>query len=148
MPIGLILTFIPMKIEITIILVIMIVTDITILCQLEMCSYMPNSNNMQQNPVSIQPSNTSDIIERLQSQILGLQMHPLQQSTLNSIKIFDGSNKAEFTTWVQSVENTARLCHLDTLSIALSKLQGTPLKSATYLETKEANAGKTLVWYT
>ena len=86
----------------------------------------------------------SDILGSLQSQILGLQMHLRQQSTLNSIKIFDGSNKAEFTTWVQSVENAARLCHLDTLSIALLKLQPTLLKSANYLETKEANAGKTL----
>ena len=75
-------------------------------------------------------------------------MHPLQQYTLNSIKIFDGSNKAEFTTWVQSVENAARLCHLDTLSITLSKLQGAPLKSASYLDTKEANSGKTLTWST
>ena len=82
----------------------------------------------------------------MQSQILGLQMHPLQQSTLNSIKIFDGSNKAEFTAWAQSVENTARLCQLDTLSIALSKLQGAPLKSANYLEAKEANTSKTLIW--
>ena len=75
-------------------------------------------------------------------------MHPLQQSTLNSIEIFNGSNKAEFTVWMQSVENTARLCHLDTLSIALSKLQGALLKSASYLETKEANTGKTLTWST
>ena len=75
-------------------------------------------------------------------------MQALQQSTLNSIKIFDGSNKGEFTTWAQSVENAARLCHLDTLSIALLKLQGAPLKSASYLETKEVNSGKTLVWPT
>ena len=61
----------------------MIVTDIIMLCLLE---NIPNSSNMPQNPVNIQPSNTSDIIERLQSQILSLQMHPLQQSTMNSIK--------------------------------------------------------------
>ena len=73
-------------------------------------------------------------------------MHPLQQSTLNSIKIFDGSNKADFTVLAQSIENAARLCHLDTLSIALSKLQGAPLKSADYLEAKETNASKTLIW--
>ena len=90
----------------------------------------------------------SDILGSLQSLILGLQMHPLQQSTLNSIKIFDGSSKAKFTTWSQGVENTARPCHLDTLSFTLSKLQGAPLKSASYLETKEANAGKTLPWST
>ena len=94
------------------------------------------------------PSNTSDILGALQSQILGLQMHPLQQSMLNSIKIFYGSNKAEFTAWAQSIENTARVCHLDTLSIALSKLQGALLKSANYFETKEANADKTLIWST
>ena len=90
-------------------------------------------------------SNTSDILGLLQSQILSLQMHPLQQSKLNSIKIFDGSNKAEFTVWAQSIENAARLCHLDALNIALSKLQGAPLKSANYLEAKETNAGKTLI---
>ena len=75
-------------------------------------------------------------------------MHPLQWSTLNSIKIFDGSNKAKFTAWVQSVENAARLCHLDTLSITLLKLQGAPLKSASYLENKETSAGKTFIWST
>ena len=73
-------------------------------------------------------------------------MQALQQSTLNSIKIFDGSNKSEFTSWVQSVENATQLCNLDTLSIALYKLQGAPLKLASYLESKEANSGKTLVW--
>ena len=61
-------------------------------------------------------------------------MQALQQSTLNSIKIFNGSHKNEFTSWVQSVENAARLCNLDTLSIALSKLQGAPLKSDSYLK--------------
>ena len=75
-------------------------------------------------------------------------MQALQHSKLNSIKIFDGSNKGKFTIWAQSVENTARLCHLDGPSIALSKLQGTLLESASYLETKEANSGKTLVWPT
>ena len=70
----------------------------------------------------------------MQSQILGLQKHPLQQLMLNSIKTFDGSNKAEFTAWAQSIENAARLWNLDALSIALSKLQGAPLKSVNYLE--------------
>ena len=73
-------------------------------------------------------------------------MQALQQCTFNSIKIFDGSNKSEFTSWPQSVENAARLCNLDTLSIALSKLQGVPLKLVSYLESKETNSGKTLVW--
>ena len=90
-----------------------------------------------------QSPNTSDLIGSLQSQILGLQTQTLQQSTLNSIKIFDGSNKSKFTSWVQSVENATRLCN--SLSIALSKLQGGPLKLASYLESKEANLGKTLV---
>ena len=49
---------------------------------------------------------------------------------------------------MQSAEKAARLCHLDTLSIALPKLQGAPLESASYLEIKEANAGKILVWST
>ena len=94
------------------------------------------------------PLNTSELIGSLQSQILDLQTHPLQQSMLNSIKIFDGTNKAEFTAWVQSIENASRLCNLDALSIALSKLQGVPLKSANYLESKETKSGKTLCWST
>ena len=98
--------------------------------------------------IDMHTSNTSDILGSLQSQILGLQTHPLQQSTQNSIKIFDGSNKADFTAWAQSIPNAARLCHLNTLSIALSKLQGVPLKSANYLEAKETNTGKTLIWST
>ena len=54
--------------------------------------------------------------------------------------------RANLHSWVQSVENAARLCNLDTLSITLSKLQGPPLKSGSYLESKKTNSGKTLVW--
>ena len=54
-------------------------------------------------------------------------MQALQQSMLNPIKIFD-SNKSEFTSWAQSVENAAKLCNMDTLTIELFKLQGPPPK--------------------
>ena len=43
-----------------------------------------NSSNVQHN-IDMHSSNTSDILGSLQSQLLGLQMQPLQQSTLNSI---------------------------------------------------------------
>ena len=105
-----------------------------------------NTSNNQVNTITPQSLNNSDLIGSLQSQILGLQTQALQQLTLNSIKIFNGTNKNKFTSWAQSVENAARLCNLDTLSIALSKLQGPPLKSASYLESKETNSGKTLFW--
>ena len=94
------------------------------------------------------PLNTSELIGYLQSQIIGLQVQLLQQATLNSIKTFDGTNKAEFATWAQSTENAMRLCNLGALSITLSKLQGAPLKSANYLEGKETNSGKKLSWTT
>ena len=42
------------------------------------------------------------------------------------------------------MENSAKLCNLDILSILLSKLQGPPLKSAHFLESKEASSGKEL----
>ena len=87
------------------------------------------------------------MIESLQSQILGLRTQALQQSTLNSIKIFDSNNKSKFTSWAQSVENAAKLCNLDTLTIVLSKLQGPPLKSAHFLESKEISSGKQLNWH-
>ena len=106
----------------------------------------PNTSNNQVNAVTTQSPNNSDLIGSLQSQILVPQTQALQQSTLNSIKIFNGTNKSKFTLWAQSVENTARLCNLDALSIALSKLQGPPLQSASYLESKEINSGKQLVW--
>ena len=107
----------------------------------------PNTSNNQVNTITTPSPNNPDIIGSLQSQILGLQTQALQQSTMNSIKIFNGTNKSEFTWWAQSVENTARLCNLDTLSIALSKLQGSPLKSACYLESKEVSSGKQLDWH-
>ena len=66
---------------------------------------------------------------------------------LNSIKIFDGNNKSNFTSWVQSVENTAKLCNMDTLTIALSKLQGSPLKLTHFLKFKEVGSGKQLNWH-
>ena len=55
-------------------------------------------------------------------------------------------NKAEVATWSQSIENVAQLSNLTTLSIALSKLQGAPLKSGNYLLNKETSSGKKLSW--
>ena len=75
-------------------------------------------------------------------------MQALQQSMLNSIKIFDSKNKSKSTSWEQSVENAAKLCNMDTLTIALSKLQGPPLKSAHFLESKEISSGMQLNWHT
>ena len=102
----------------------------------------PNTSNNQAAPTAMQCPNNSNIIEHLQSQILGLQMQALQQSMLNSIKIFNCNNKSEFTSWAQSVENAAKLCNMDTLTITLSKLQGPPLKLAGFLESKEVGLCK------
>ena len=71
--------------------------------------------------------NTLELIDSLQSQIIGLRS-PLQQVTLNLVKTFDGIKKAEFATWAQSIENASRICNLDAINITLSKLQGAPLK--------------------
>ena len=103
---------------------------------------------MPHNANDMHPLNMSELIGSLQSQIIGLQLQLSQQSTLNSIKTFDGTNKAEFATWAQSIRNAARRCNLDALSIALSKLQGAPLKSANYLEGKETNSGRKHCWST
>ena len=75
-------------------------------------------------------------------------MQALQQSTLNSIKSFNSNNKSKFTSWVQSVENAAKLCNMDTLTTALSKVQGPLLKSACFLKFKEVSSGKQLNWHT
>ena len=107
----------------------------------------PNTSINQVNAITTQSSNNLDLIGSLQSQILGLQTQALQQPMLNSVKISIGTNKSEFTSWVQSMENAARLCNLDTLSITLSKLQAPPLKSASYLESKEVSSSKQLDWH-
>ena len=41
-----------------------------------------------------------------------------------------------------------RICNLDAINIALSKLQGAPLKLAIYLEGKGTSTGKKLSWIT
>ena len=110
-------------------------------------SNTPSTSNNPVNVVATQSPNNSSIIESLQSQILGLKTQALQQTTLNSIKNFDGNNKSEFTLWAQSVENAAKLCDLDTLTITLSKLQGPPLQLAHFLKTKEISSGKQLNWH-
>ena len=92
--------------------------------------------------------NTADLIGSLQSQIIGLHSQPLQQATLTSINPFDGTKKAKFTRWVQSIEIVTRICDQDAVNIALSKLQGAPLKSAIHLEGKETSAGRKLSWNT
>ena len=106
-------------------------------------SYHNNSNTP-----NMHPFNTSELMGSLQSHNIGLQSQLLQQSTLNSIKMFDVIIKAEFAIWAQNIENAVRLCNLDALSISLSKLQEAPLKSAKYLEGKETNSGKKLSWTT
>ena len=92
--------------------------------------------------------NTSELIGSLQSHIRGLQSQLLQQIALNSINTFDGTKKAEFATWAQSIENAVRVCNFDAININLSKLQGSLLKSAIYLEGKETSSGKKLSWTT
>ena len=86
-----------------------------------------DNSNVQHNAHNMSTLNTLDIIGSLQSQIRGLHSQPLQQATLYSINTFDGTKKAEFATWVQSIETTVRICDLDAININLSKLQGAPL---------------------
>ena len=110
--------------------------------------YYHNNLNASHNAPNMSSVNTLELIGSLQSKIIDLQLQPLQQATCNSINIFDGTKKAEFTTWVQSIENAIRICSLDAINITLSKLQGALLKSAIYLEGKETSTGKTLSWIT
>ena len=81
--------------------------------------------------------NTSELIGSLLSQIIDLHSQPLQQAILTSLNPFDGTKKAEFATWAQSIENATRICNLDVVNIILSTLQGAPMKSSNYLEDKE-----------
>ena len=125
------------------------ITDITPQNQYSQADHhFNNSSNPQHLAPNMSMLNTSDLIGSLQSQIIGLCLHALQQATLNLINSFDGAKKAEFATWAQSVENATRICNLDAVYITLFKLKGAPLKSAIYLEGKETSAGKKLSWNT
>ena len=55
----------------------------------------PSISNNLVNVVGAQSPNNPNIIESLQSQILGLKTQALQQSMLNSIKNIDGNNKSD-----------------------------------------------------
>ena len=108
-----------------------------------------NTSSISNDPVNVaaaqSPSNPN-IIESLQSQILGLKTHALQQSMLNSIKILTETTRTNLH-HAQSVENAAKLCDLDKLTITLFKLQGPPLQLAHFLETIESISGKQLNWH-
>ena len=106
----------------------------------------PNTSSNQANTITTQSLKQLRYNRMFTKSVLGLQTQALQQSMVNTVNIFDGNNKSEFTFWVQSVENAAKLCNLNTLSITLSKLQGPPLKSAHFLESKEISSGKQLDW--
>ena len=92
--------------------------------------------------------NTLELIGSLQSQEIGLHSQPLQQATITFINAFDGTKKAEFATWAQSIENAARIFDLDAVNTALSKLQGALLKSAIHLEGKGTSTGRKPSWNT
>ena len=64
----------------------------------------PNNSNNQINGINLLSPNNSNILGCLQSQILGSQTQALQHSMLNSVKIFDGNNKSEFTSWAECGE--------------------------------------------
>ena len=59
----------------------------------------PNTSNNLMNPIPSQSLNKSNIIECLQSQILGLQMQALQHSTLNPIQILIATTKVNLHHW-------------------------------------------------
>ena len=80
-----------------------------------------NNSDAKHNAPNMSTLNILELIHPLQSQIIGFQLQPLQQATLNSINTFDGSKKAEFTTWNQSIENAMIICNLVAINIILSK---------------------------
>ena len=81
-----------------------------------------NNSDVQCNVPKMSTLNILELIDSLQSQIIGLRLQPLQQATLNLLNTFDGTKKAEFATWAQSIENAMRICNLDAINITLSKL--------------------------
>ena len=70
----------------------------------------------------------ANINERLVDNFQCLSKNPSQQAALDAISSFDGSNKADTTSWLEQVELLAKRGKESAVEIAMAKLKGNPLR--------------------
>ena len=68
-----------------------------------------------------------------------LSKNPLQQAALDAINSFDGSNKAETTSWLEQIELLAERGKESAVEIANAKLKGNPLWVISILKKETGN---------
>ena len=91
--------------------------------QEEQYEYPDNSNR----PISIISAGLeklANINEKLVDNFQSLSKNPFQQAALDAINSFDGSNKAETTSWLEQIELLAERVKESAVQIAMVKLKG------------------------
>ena len=68
-----------------------------------------------------------------------LSRNPLQQAALDAINSFDGSNKAETTSWLELIELLAERGNESAVEIAMAKLKGNLLQVISTLKKEIGN---------
>ena len=81
----------------------------------------------------------NDINEKLVDNFQCLSRNPLQQAALDPINSFDGSNKAETTSWLEQIELLAERGKESAVEIAMAKLKGNPLWVISTLKKETGN---------
>ena len=107
----------------------------------------PNTSNNQVNTITTLSPNNSNLIGSLQSKILGLQTQALQQSMLNSIKIFTAPTKVNSHHGHRMWKMPLGYATWTHLAMHCPNYRDLHLKLASYLESKEVSSGRQLDWH-
>ena len=91
--------------------------------QEEQCEY-PDNSNRSISIISAGLEKLANINEKLVDNFQFLSRNPLQQAALDAINSFDGSNKAETTSWLEQIELLAERGKESAVEIAMAKLKG------------------------
>ena len=88
----------------------------------------PNSSNKSISIINAGLEKFANINERLVDNFRCLSKNPLQQAALDAVSSFDGSNRADTTSWLEQVELLAKRGKESMVEIAMAKLKGNPLR--------------------
>ena len=91
--------------------------------QEEWCEY-PDNSNRSVSIISAGLEKLANVNEKLVDNVQCLSRNPLQQAALDAINSFDGSNKAETTSWLEQIELLAERGKESVVEIVMAKLKG------------------------
>ena len=106
--------------------------------QEEQCEYLDDSNRSI-SIISAGLEKLANINEKLVDNFQCLSRNPLQQAALDAINSFDGSKKAETTSWLEQIGLFAERGKESVVEIAMAKLKGNPLQVISTLKKETGN---------